>query len=249
MSAQWQPLLSALIVPIVHQGEVLGTINLYHPHENAFGAHDRQLLETISERAAMALYNGLLFDRTRSHAFTDPLTGLYNVRYLTDYVETHCRKDSPAPFALLCLDLDSFKPINDNFGHQKGDQVLCDLSRIFKSCVRETDVVARYGGDEFLIVLHGAGKEEAELMCQRLEEGVTGYDPGLFHPRLGNLRLGVSIGYGCFPGDGTDCAGLLSAADSQMYHNKTERKLGSLASRDRVPEPDRDGREDAPRAA
>ncbi len=235
-TAQWEPLHSSLIVPIVHQGEVLGTINLYHPQPQAFGPHDRQLLETIAERSAMALYNGLLFDRTRSHALTDPLTGLYNVRYLTQYVEDRCKRETPEPFSLLCLDLDSFKPINDNFGHQKGDQVLRDLSRIFRDCVRETDIVARYGGDEFLIVLHGAGFDEAEAMSRRLQEAVVGYDPGLHHFRLGSLRLGVSIGFGCFPDDGQDCAALLSAADTLMYHNKTERKLGSLAGRDRATE-------------
>jgi len=237
-AAPWTPLNSSLIVPIIHQGKVLGTINLYHPQADAFGLHDRQLLETIAERAAMALYNGLLFDRTRSHALTDPLTGLYNVRHLTQYVEDHCTRETgqcPEPFALLCLDLDSFKPINDNFGHQKGDQVLRDLSALFQSAVREADIVARYGGDEFLIVLHGVGASEAETMSRRLQESVAGYDPGLVHERLGSLRLGVSIGYGCFPHEGRDCASLLSAADSHMYRNKTERKLGSLASRDAVP--------------
>ncbi len=234
-AGQWTPLLSSLIVPIIHQGKVLGTINLYHPQAEAFSPHDRQLLETIAERAAMALYNGLLFDRTRSHALTDPLTGLYNVRHLTQYVEDHCTREtgeSPEPFALLCLDLDSFKPINDNFGHQKGDQVLRDLSALFQNAVREADIVARYGGDEFLIVLHGVGAAEAETMSRRLQESVAGYDPGLVHERLGRLRLGVSIGYGCFPGEGRDCAALLSAADSHMYRNKTERKLGVLVNRD-----------------
>ncbi len=266
----WTPLQSALIVPILHEGQVLGTINLYHPQMDAFGAYDRQLMETIAERVAIALFNGLLFDRSRSQAFTDPLTGLYNLRYLTQFVEERCRLVSrsseqrgssagasigveetytivsgrfdgseargrtiakPAPFALLCLDLDSFKPINDNFGHQKGDEVLRDLSRIFRSMVREEDIVARYGGDEFLISLQGMGVEDAQGMAARLQAEVEEFDPSLEHPRLGSLHLGVSIGLACCPEDGQDWATLLSTANSRMHANKTERKLGQLAGR------------------
>ena len=230
-TTQWVPLQTALIVPISHQGEVLGTINLYHPSVSAFSAHDKQLLETIADRAATALYNGLLFDRTRSHAFTDPLTGLYNIRHITQHVEECCRED--APFALLCLDLDSFKPINDNFGHQKGDQVLRDLSALFSAALRPGDIAARYGGDEFLIYVQGGGAEEAEVLAERLQVAVEGYEPGLIHPRLGALHLGVSIGYGCFPSDGTDFASLIADADAHMYREKTERKLGSLAGEGR----------------
>ena len=230
-SAQWEPLQSALIVPIVHQGEVLGTMNLYHPAPEAFSPHDQQLLETISERAAMALYNGLLFDRTRSHANTDPLTGLFNFRYVTQQVDDICAAADPESesLALLCLDLDSFKPINDNFGHQKGDKVLRDLADIFRDAVRDTDIVARYGGDEFLIALRGASAAEARTMCHRLHAAVLAYDPGLNHEDLGALRLGVSIGFGCFPADGSDCTALISAADSRMYRQKIQRKLGRLA--------------------
>ncbi len=231
-TTQWITLQTALIVPVVHQGGVLGTINLYHPDLNAFSAHDRQLLETIAERAATALYNGVLFDRTRSHAFTDPLTGLYNIRHITQHVEECCR--DTAPFALLCLDLDSFKPINDNFGHQKGDQVLRDLSELFASELRDGDVAARYGGDEFLIAVRGGGPAEAAALAARLQAAVENYEPGLIHPRLGALHLGVSIGYGCFPADGTDFAALIAAADAHMYREKTERKLGSLAGEGRA---------------
>ena len=226
-TTQWITLQTALIVPVVHQGVLLGTINLYHPDLHAFSDHDRQLLETIADRAATALYNGVLFDRTRSHAFTDPLTGLYNIRHITQHVEECCRDD--APFALLCLDLDSFKPINDNFGHQKGDQVLRDLSELFTNELRDGDVAARYGGDEFLIAVRGGGPAEAAALAARLQAAVENYEPGLIHPRLGALHLGVSIGYGCFPADGTDFAALIAAADAHMYREKTERKLGSLA--------------------
>ena len=231
LSAQWVPLQTALIVPIVHQGETLGTVNLYHPQAEAFSSHDKQLLETITERAATALYNGLLFDRTRSHAFTDPLTGLFNIRHITQHVEERCAEGRP--FAVLCLDLDSFKPINDNFGHQKGDQVLRDLSALFLGALRDGDVAARYGGDEFLIYVEGGGAAEAQALMARLQSAVEDYDPGLLHPRLGALRLGVSIGYGCFPGDGTDFPALIAAADTNMYREKTERKLGKLADPDR----------------
>ena len=231
-TTQWTPLQTALIVPVVHQGAVLGTINLYHPNAHAFSDHDRQLLETIADRAATALFNGLLFDRTRSHAFTDPLTGLYNIRHITQHVEECCRE--AAPFALLCLDLDSFKPINDNFGHQKGDQVLRDLSALFLAALRPGDVAARYGGDEFLVYVQGGSAENAEALAARLQQAVESYEPGLFHPRLGALHLGVSIGYGCFPADGTDFASLIAAADAHMYREKTERKLGRLAGESRA---------------
>lgn len=254
--SQWQPLRSALIVPIAHQGEVLGAINLYHPDEDAFGPYDQQLLETIAERAALAVYNGLLFDRTRGDAFTDPLTGVYNIRFFTRYLEdriaaaegklerrssTRWRQRSQGgaplasgPFALLCLDLDSFKPINDNFGHQKGDAVLCQLAGIFRATVGKHDLVARYGGDEFLVLVEGAGALEADALAARLQTAVESFDVDLIHYKLGVLRLGVSIGIACFPADGADVASLLSAADSRMYAQKTERKLGNLAVRERL---------------
>ncbi len=227
----WISLHSALIVPVVHEGHALGTINLYHPGRNAFNGHDRQLLEAIAARAALAIYNGILFDRTRTNADTDGLTGLFNVRFFTEMVEERCARDPQQEdrYALLCLDLDSFKPINDNFGHQKGDQVLRDLSGLFRKTVRDPDVVARYGGDEFLVLLEGADAVAAATTAVRIQEAVRHYDAGLVHPRLGTLRLGVSVGYACYPVDGTDCAALLSTADARMYADKMERKLQRLA--------------------
>jgi diguanylate cyclase (GGDEF)-like protein/putative nucleotidyltransferase with HDIG domain len=269
--SQWETLRTAMIVPIVHQGQALGTINLYHTSSTAFTSHDKHLLEMIAERAAMALYNGMLYERTRSQTATDSLTGVFNIRCITEHVEEKCRvaesmREHPAAslhddhvnsaeflvpavsehvgcealsyrtedaFALLCMDLDSFKPINDNFGHQKGDQVLRDLAQIFRKEVEGRGIVGRYGGDEFLVILNTGDAAQAKQFSAALSQAVENYDSGLVHDRLGALRLGVSIGYACFPGDAQDPAGLLSVADNRMYQDKTERKLGNLAGREK----------------
>ncbi len=85
-----------------------------------------------------------------------------------------------------------------------------------------------------MIFVHGGGQAEAAALAERLHRGVDEYEPGLIHPRLGALRLGVSIGWGCFPADGQDFPALIAAADTHMYREKTERKLGSLADPDRL---------------
>ncbi len=243
-ATEWTALRSALITPLIHQGEVLGTINVYHPEPEAFGAEERGLLEMIADRAARALHGAQQFDRTRSSALTDPLTGLYNTRFLMPHLEERCRPgNTPGAlrrtdaFALLCLDLDSFKPINDLFGHQHGDRVLTDLARIFRECVRRDDIVTRYGGDEFLIVLGGVSAGEAEAVAAKIEGAVARYDPDLVHPALGAVRLGVSVGTSLFPTDGTSGSTLLSVADARMYRRKSERRLRQLTGGQPTPPP------------
>lgn len=230
-SIPWQELKSTLIVPLIYEGRKLGSVNFYHPEVDAFSEYDRQFLERIGERAALALYNGLLFERTQSDALTDTLTGLFNLRYVTREVEPRFRDTEQRPFTLFCLDLDSFKPINDLFGHQEGDRVLRDLSERLRllvrsgDLIRSGDIVARYGGDEFLILLEGADRDAAQAFAQRIQEAIASYDTGLVHAKLGELRLGVSLGFACFPDDGKDLPSLLSLADQHMYQNKAEHKL------------------------
>jgi len=221
---------TSLIVPVTCDGQAIGTINLYHTAQEAFGENDQQLLEVIAQRAASALYNGMVFDRTRGDSLKDPLTGVYNLRFLTDHIETQCdsRGAPGAGFSVLCLDLDNFKSINDGFGHSKGDMVLKDIAKIYSDCVGDDGIVARCGGDEYAIVLDRASPETAAIVAFRIESAIDRYEPDLRHPRLGRLRLGVSIGIANYPADGQDCASLMCAADNSMYAVKTERKLFPL---------------------
>jgi diguanylate cyclase (GGDEF)-like protein len=240
----WTPLATALIVPVCHEAMPLGAIAIYHPDASALSGHDRQLIELVGERSAAALYNGLLFDRTRGNTSRDHLTGVYNLRHLLGMLDRMCdssrqTRTAPGAFSILCLDLDNFKPINDGFGHAKGDSVLKDLAGIFCDVVGGDGTVSRYGGDEFVIVVPGADLNVAEEIGARIQAEVDGYDPDLPHP-IGKLRIGVSVGAACYPEDGTDAASLLAAADHRMYACKTERKLQLLAaSSDRAPTPDR----------
>ena len=241
--AEWTPLQSALIVPIVHQSELLGTINVYHPEVDAFGLHVQSMLESISERAAMAIYNGLLNDRVREQTTTDTLTGLFTIQKFNDAAQKRCDAATlgEGAFSILCLDVDSFKPINDLFGHSCGDDVLKTIASLIADAAGQGALVARQSGDEFLLLVDRQEAAAAQRLIDDIQFAVSSHDFGLVHVRLGNIRLSVSGGFACCPIDGRDYATLISAADTRMQADKTERKLLSLSIRQ--------GRADRQRAA
>ncbi len=224
----WQELRSCLIVPMVYEGQILGSINLYECEARAFTDYDKQIVELISERVAPAIYNGLIFDRNHAGSTLDPLTGLYSISYLNEHVEELCKKPDTSAFALIGLDLDSFRSINDVFGHQKGDQVLCDLSEILKEIAGATGAVARYGGDEFMLTAEVGSRRDAEELADRVQCALREFEPGLIRHNLGSLRLAACTGIAVFPDDGKDAPTLIAAADSDMRRQKTERKLRAL---------------------
>ncbi|HEY3781032.1 MAG TPA: HD domain-containing phosphohydrolase [Fimbriimonadaceae bacterium] len=235
-SALWTELRSGLIVPLELEGEPIGTINVYSPRVNYFTEYDKQLLEMIALRASRALRNGILFDRDAEQTLEDPLTSLANLSQLTLQLDGKCREYSTADifadhnFAVLCIDLDNFKSINDNFGHQKGDRVLQQVADCFKSMIGPTDFAARYGGDEFVIILEPADRSAAETICRMITDSVEQLELDLVHESIGQIHLGMSVGIAVFPQDGKDSAALIAAADHDMYQNKSERKLKILSS-------------------
>jgi diguanylate cyclase (GGDEF)-like protein/putative nucleotidyltransferase with HDIG domain len=222
VGAEWEKLNTSVIVPVTYGSEKLATINCYHADPQAFSNHDVHLLEMIAFRAAQSLLTCLQNEKAKGPTTTDALTGVLNLRSVTETIDALCAAAEPNPFVIMCLDVNDFKPINNRFGYQKGDEVLQELSKILVAEVGPEGEVARYGADEFLILLRNADRESASKVGERAVEAVESFDPNLYHTQVGRLKLGVSLGYASFPEDGADCASLISVADADMYRAKRE---------------------------
>lgn len=160
-----------------------------------------------------------LEDHLRHLAATDPLTGLANYRKLTDALGSELRRSdrSGRPFAVLLFDLDGLKQINDRYGHLAGSRALCRLAEILRFCCRSIDTAARYGGDEFAIVLPETTAKDADLVAHRICECLTN--------DLEEPRLSVSVGMAVYPTDGKTTETLLHTADMQLYKMKALGKI------------------------
>lgn len=221
---------SYMVAPIVSYGELIGTINLYDDSSNAFTDDDLQTLISVAGRAALAIQNASAFESIRDSAMKDPVTGLYNGRFLRSQLETEINRAHRRgePVTVLGMDLDNFKAVNDYCGHSRGDTVLRDVAGIFQHLVRDYDLVVRNGGDEFVIVLPGTPASEAMRTVERIQRRIRHYARrAISDPRIG---LGVSIGVASYPEDASSAEALLARADAAMYRDKRARKLRQSAA-------------------
>ncbi len=149
----------------------------------------------------------------------DVLTGLHNRRKFNElaHKELNRSQHHDHPFAFLVLDLNKFKPINDRYGHDAGDEILIKVSNVLSDFLREEDILARVGGDEFVIVLPETNSAQAKLLADRIQSMVQGAS---VHKKGEVLSVGCSIGIAVFPDDGTDLKTLFNIADERMYANK-----------------------------
>ncbi|QDQ27533.1 diguanylate cyclase [Chitinimonas arctica] len=202
-------------VPLIGNGETLGLLHLRQPR----GLHESAFLDGVAKRAALALVGLKTREALFNEATHDPLTGLYNRRYLDgaqDDAERRAKRSNRS-VGLMMLDLDHFKAINDNYGHEVGDDVLREFSAQLKSSLRSGDVACRYGGEEFTVILNGASlattRQRAEQFRQSVEQmGVK------YRDRI--LKFTVSIGIAAYPEDGNQLADVLHAADAALYFAK-----------------------------
>jgi diguanylate cyclase (GGDEF)-like protein len=222
---------SALLVPLSTGGRVVGMAELASRSDGRhFHAGEIAWLRTMANQAAGALENASLVRQLRDAAETDTVTGVYSHRHLQDRIrqETARAARSGSPLSVLMVDLDDFKRVNDDYGHQAGDRVLRAIAGALRAAVRTSDVVARYGGDEFVVLMPDTDGAEAARVAQRAAEAVA----AKAHPMTDGTEVHVtcSAGLALYPRDGNSARRLLRSADAAMYTHKRARSSAGRAA-------------------
>jgi diguanylate cyclase (GGDEF)-like protein len=227
-------LVSSTMLPLVAKGQAIGLVELLSRGRPVADPQRLQLARTMANEAAMALENARLYDEARKLADRDQLTGFYNHRYLHERLgeEVVRAQRTKRPLAVLMLDLDDFKLVNDTFGHLFGDRVLVHVAGIVRESLRASDIPARYGGDEFAIILPETDAEAARHVADRI---LAALRDGPFHAE-GRLPVPVqaSIGIAAHPVDGRTGTDLIAAADQALYDSKG-RGGGTISDRASAP--------------
>jgi diguanylate cyclase (GGDEF)-like protein/putative nucleotidyltransferase with HDIG domain len=225
---------SALVCPLIVGDRFIGTLAVYHTTPSFYRDDHRRLLDRVCEQAGAVIHNAIVFEQTQEASLTDPLTGLPNTRFMLMHLGRELARAgrAKANVALLVIDLNGFKEINDTYGHHIGDRALREVARTLRGAIRPYDVAVRYAGDEFIVVIPGCGRDEADNKCLELQDAVERIEfegkPGMAVP------LRISAGAAIFPQDGDTYETLLAKADSRMYRNKADIKRGAHRQRSRA---------------
>jgi diguanylate cyclase (GGDEF)-like protein len=206
---------SMISAPLVYEGKVRGVITLTKLGVNQFDENSLRLLEIIAAQTAIAFDRARLYDELRTEAITDALTKLYNRRYLLErFKEEKSRAiRNGHTLAAIMLDIDTFKRVNDRYGHDAGDVVLQEIALVIRAAVRAEDIVARYGGEEFCILLPEIPVEEAERVAERLRAMI---ERRVMPESAGVRGVTVSVGMALLRDD-DQSAELFTRADHAMY--------------------------------
>jgi diguanylate cyclase (GGDEF)-like protein/putative nucleotidyltransferase with HDIG domain len=214
-----------LVSPLLREDGAFGAIALYSQSRTSYTTEHVRLLESVCQHASSALNNALTYEKTRESALVDPLTELPNARGFYMMLEqriAECQRMNRESLAVLCMDIDDFKVVNDQYGHSIGDRLLASVAGVVRRELRQMDILTRYAGDEFVAIMPMASSKMAAAIADRIRNTV---EEQLFSVRNGTMiGLGVSLGVACFPEDGETSEELLTAAARRMQRDKHGRK-------------------------
>ncbi len=214
-----------LVSPLVRDDGPFGAITLYSKSRTSYSSEHVRLLESVCQHASSALNNALTFEKTKDSALIDPLTELPNARgfyMMLGQRLAECQRMGRESLAVISMDVDDFKIINDQYGHAIGDRVLASVAAVIRKELRQMDILTRYAGDEFVTIMPMASSSMAAMVGERIRSAVAAQK---FAVRTGKtVQLGISTGVACFPEDGETTEELLTAAAGKMQNDKRLRK-------------------------
>ncbi|MEA3459275.1 MAG: diguanylate cyclase [Chloroflexota bacterium] len=209
-------------IPLIVKGKVIGLLTIDNEKPDVYNEEMAQMAQAYANQAAVAIENARLYEETEHLALTDALTGLYNRRHFYELLgrQMELAKGYDNHLSLIMLDIDYFKAYNDTYGHLAGDALLTELAKILRRDTRKADITARYGGDEFAILLPYTDKERAVVLAERIRAGVEGYDFGDDEVRLPAGKVTVSLGVATCSEDTMEPEALVNAADMALLKAK-----------------------------
>jgi diguanylate cyclase (GGDEF)-like protein len=215
---------SYVLLPLATRGRAIGALALGSKQAEAYDEDTLARLQLLANAVALSLENLRLFERAKELSITDELTPLYNGRFFRQMLDREIKLSDryKIPVSIVFIDLDRFKPVNDQFGHLRGSRALREVGFLLRAEVRETDYPARFGGDEFVVLLPQTDGAAARGLAERLR---TSLEQHVFLQEEGfNIRLGASIGVATYPEDGKTREALVKVADERMYGDKALRR-------------------------